>query len=93
MDSIHNRLKKMLLNENISISKFERIIGVGQNSVSTCLRRESSISHNVLQGICAHFPEYSIEWILTGKETSNKWAKNKIKYLLDKSNQELKNIS
>ena len=93
MDSIHNRLKKMLLNENISISKFERIIGVGQNSVSTCLRKESSISHNVLQGICAHFPEYSIEWILTGKETSNKWAKNKIKYLLDKSNQELKNIS
>jgi hypothetical protein len=28
MDSIHNRLKKMLLNENISISKFERIIGL-----------------------------------------------------------------
>ena len=93
MDSIHNRLKKMLLNENISISKFERIIGVGQNSVSTCLRRESSISHNVLQGICAHFPEYSIEWILIGKETSNSKAKNKIKDLLDKTNQELKNIS
>jgi len=93
MDSIHNRLKKMLLNENISISKFERIIGVGQNSVSTCLRRESSISHNVLQGICAHFPEYSIERILTGKETSNRKAKNKIKDLLDKTNQELKNIS
>ena len=93
MDSIHNRLKKMLLNENISISKFERIIGVGQNSVSTCLRRESSISHNVLQGICAHFPEYSIEWILTGKETINRKAKNKIKDLLEKTNQELKNIS
>lgn len=93
MDSIHNRLKKMLLNENISISKFERIIGVGQNSVSTCLRREPSISHNVLQGICAHFAEYSIEWILTGKETSNRKAKNKIKDLLDKTNQELKNIS
>ena len=93
MDSIHNRLKKMLLNENISISKFERIIGVGQNSVSTCLRRESSISHNVLQGICAHFPEYSIELILIGKETSNSKAKNKIQDLLDKTNQELKNIS
>lgn len=93
MYSIHDRLKKILLNENISISKFERIIGVGQNSVSTCLRRESSISHNVLQGICTHFPEYSIEWILTGKESSNKKAKNKIKDLLEKTNQELKNIS
>ena len=93
MYSIHDRLTKILLNENISISKFERIIGVGQNSVSTCLRRESSISHNVLQGICTHFPEYSIEWILTGKESSNKKAKNKIKDLLEKTNQELKNIS
>ena len=93
MYSIHDRLKKILLNENISISKFERIIGVGQNSVSTCLRRESSISHNVLQGICTHFPEYSIEWILTGKESSNKKAKNKIKGVLEKTNQELKNIS
>ena len=83
----------MLLNENISISKFERIIGVGQNSVSTFLRRESSIGHNVLQGICAHFREYSIEWILIGKETSNSKAKNKIQDLLDKTNQELKNIS
>jgi transcriptional regulator with XRE-family HTH domain len=92
-DSIHNRLKKILEKENISISKFERIIGVGQNSVSTCLRRESSISHNVLQGICLHFPDYSIEWILTGKETSNKEAKNKIKDLLDKIKQELKNVS
>jgi transcriptional regulator with XRE-family HTH domain len=92
-DSIHNRLKKIIEKENISISKFERIIGVGQNSVSTCLRRESSISHNVLQGICIHFPNYSIEWILTEKETSNREAKNKIKDLLDKIKQELKNVS
>ena len=45
--NIHDRLKKVIDDENISISKFERIIGVGQNSVSTCLRRESSIGHKM----------------------------------------------
>ena len=91
--TIHDRLKKIIEDENISISKFERIIGVGQNSVSTCLRRESSISHGVLQGICKYFPNQSIEWVLTGKDSSNKLAKDKIKDLLEKVNQELKNIS
>tara|TARA_Y200000002_G_C22661995_1_gene656181 strand:+ start:922 stop:1203 length:282 start_codon:yes stop_codon:yes gene_type:complete len=91
--NIHDRLKKVIDDENISISKFERIIGVVQNSVSTCLRRESSIVHNVLQGICKYFPNDSIEWILTGKESNNKMTKNKIKELLDKANHELENIS
>jgi transcriptional regulator with XRE-family HTH domain len=91
--NIHDRLKKLIEDENISISKFERIIGVGQNSVSTCLRRESSIGHAVLQGICKYFPNQSIEWVLTGKDSSNKLAKDKIKDLLEKTNQELKNIS
>lgn len=91
--TIHDRLKKIIEDENISISKFERIIGVGQNSVSTCLRRESSISHGVLQGICKCFPNQSIEWVLTGKDSSSKLAKDKIKDLLEKANQELENIS
>jgi len=65
--------------ENILVSKFERIIGVRKNSVSTCLRRESSIGHNVLQGLCKYFPNHSIEWILSGKESNNKMTKNKIK--------------
>lgn len=91
--TIHDRLRKIIEEENISISKFERIIGVGQNSVSTCLRRESSINHVVLQGICKHFPNQSIEWILTGKDSSNKLAKDKIKDLLKKTERELENIS
>ena len=91
--NIHDRLKKVIDDENISISKFERIIGVRKNFVYTCLRRESSIGHNVLQGICKYFPNHSIEWILTGKESNNKMTKNKIKELLDKANHELENIS
>jgi len=77
--NIHERLKMIIDDENILVSKFERIIGVRKNSVSTCLRRESSIGHNVLQGLCKYFPNHSIEWILSGKESNNKMTKNKIK--------------
>lgn len=69
--NIHDRLRKIIKEEGLSISKFERIIGVGQNSVSTCLRRESSISHQVLKGTKELFPHYSIEWLLTGEESKN----------------------
>ena len=91
--SIHHRLKKIIEDENISISKFERIIGVGKNSVSTCLRRESSINHIVLQGICKNFPYISVEWILTGKDSKNKQVIDRINALLEEIRTDLKNIS
>ncbi len=69
--NIHDRLRKIIKEEGLSISKFERVIGVGQNSVSTCLRRESSISHQVLKGTKEHFPHYSTEWLITGEESKN----------------------
>ena len=47
----------------------------------------------MLQGICKCFPNQSIEWVLTGKDSSNKLVKDKIKDLLEKANQELKKIS
>jgi hypothetical protein len=91
--NIHDRLKKIIEDENISISKFERIIGAGKNSVSTCLRRESSINHIVLQGICKNFPHISIEWILTGKDSKNKQVIDRINALLEEIRTDLKNIS
>lgn len=91
--NIHHRLKKIIEDENISISKFERIIGAGKNSVSTCLRRESSINHIVLQGIYKNFPHISIEWILTGRDSKNKQVIEKINALLEEIRTDLKNIS
>lgn len=68
---IHGRIKQIIEEKDLSISKFERIIGAGQNAVSTCLRRHSSVSHEVLIGIAKNFPEYSLDWILTGKNADN----------------------
>jgi len=79
---IHDRLRKLIKEEGVSISEFERIIGVGKNSVSTCLRRHSSISHEVLQGIAKKFPNYSMEWLITGKESKNNEAIRRLKKTL-----------
>ena len=46
---IHNRIEHIIDSERLSISAFERQIGVGRNSISTSLRKKSSISHEVIK--------------------------------------------
>lgn len=89
---IHKRLRQIIDEKKISISKFERTIGAGQNSISTCLRRESSVSHEVLCGIAKHFPEYSIDWLVTGKESNNKEIISQMKVKILELEQELNKI-
>lgn len=84
---------KSYLKKNLSISKFERIIGAGQNSVSTCLRRQSSVGHEVLIGVAKNFPEYSLDWLLTGKESSNKEIIERIKGQIREIEKEINKIN
>ena len=91
--TIHDRLRQILSEKNLSISKFERIIGAGQNSVSTCLRRQSSVGHEVLIGVAKNFSEYSLDWLLTGKESSNKEAIERIKGQIREIEKEINKIN
>lgn len=91
--TIHDRLRQILSEKNLSISKFERIIGAGQNSVSTCLRRQSSVGHEVLIGVAKNFPEYSLDWLLTGKESSNKEVIERIKGQIREIEKEINKIN
>ena len=68
MINIHNRIEYIIAKERMSIAAFERHIGVGRNSLSTSLRKKSSISHEVTTKIFEHFPDYSLEWILFGNK-------------------------
>lgn len=90
---IHDRLRQIIDEKDLSISKFERIIGAGQNAVSTCLRRQSSVSHEVLIGIARHFPEYSLDWLLTGKESGNEEVVSRMKDMIREMDQELNKIN
>jgi len=64
--TIHDRIGHIILKEMLSIAAFERHIGVGRNSLSTSLRKQSAISHEVIIKIFEHFPKYSLDWILFG---------------------------
>ena len=57
---IHNRIEHIIDSERLSISAFERQIGVGRNSISTSLRKKSSISHEVIKKFT--FPFLTILW-------------------------------
>ena len=68
MMNIHNRIEYIIFQEKLSIAAFERQIGVGRNSLSTSLRKQSAISHEVITKIFEHFPRNSIDWILFGNK-------------------------
>ena len=68
---IHNRIEHIIDSERLSISAFERKIGVGRNSISTSLRKKSSISHEVIKKIHVHFPNYSLDWIILGNDNES----------------------
>ena len=68
MMNIHDRIEYIILQEKLSIAAFERQIGVGRNSLSTSLRKQSEISHEVIIKIFEHFPRYSLDWIFFGNK-------------------------
>ena len=68
MMNIHDRIEYIILQEKLSIAAFERQIGVGRNSLSTSLRKQSVISHEVIIKIFEHFPRYSLDWIFFGNK-------------------------
>ena len=68
MMNIYDRIEYIILQEKLSIAAFERQIGVGQNSLSTSLRKQSVISHEVIIKIFEHFPRYSLDWIFFGNK-------------------------
>lgn len=70
--TIHERILEIIKKEGLSITVFEKEIGVNQNSLSASLRRESSISHEVIAKISKRFPNYSLNWLVLGKHQSPK---------------------
>ena len=66
--NIHNRIEYIILQEKLSIAAFERQIGVGRNSLSTLLRKQSVIFHEVIIKIFEHFPRYSLKWMFFGNK-------------------------
>jgi transcriptional regulator with XRE-family HTH domain len=86
---IFKRLRIIINEQDISISRFEKEIGVVNNTISTILRKESGISHIILGKIKNRYPQYSICWLVAGEENNDnskmiQQIKCEINALLDK---------
>lgn len=61
------RIKIFATMSNLKIAKFERMIGVNQNTIQTAIKRNSNMSDETLSKIIVKFPNLNINWVLTGK--------------------------
>ena len=86
---IFKRLRTIINEQDVSVSRFEKEIVVGTNTISTILRKESGISHIILGKIKNRYPQYSICWLVAGEENNDnskmiQQIKCEINALLDK---------
>ena len=60
------RIKKIIDNEHLSIRGFEKKISTSVGVINKALRKKTDISASVLVKIAEYFPQYSLEWLITG---------------------------
>lgn len=64
---MQDRIKQILINEQLSSSKFADRIGVQRSSVSHILSGRNNPSMDFIQKILSSFPNINADWLLTGK--------------------------
>ncbi|MDD2636799.1 MAG: hypothetical protein PHW82_15005 [Bacteroidales bacterium] len=61
------RIKQIIDCEGVSISSFERIISASNGLIGKAIRNNSDIQSKWINSILENFPQYSAEWLVTGK--------------------------
>ena len=67
MSKILTRIQAIAANEGIAIGALERTIGAGKGVLSRAINNGTDIQSKWLQIIVDNYPQYSAEWLLTGK--------------------------
>lgn len=67
MGNISDRVRKIIDNEGLSISQFERIIGSSKGTISKAILNGTDLQARWLSAIISQFPHYNALWILTGE--------------------------
>lgn len=65
-DFLH-RIGDIITNEGITIGMMERVIGASKGVLSRALSNGTDIQSKWLLAIVDNYPQYSAEWLLTGK--------------------------
>ena len=68
MSKILTRIQAIAINEGITIGALERSIGASKGVLSRAINNGTDIQSKWLQILVDNYPQYSTEWLLTGKE-------------------------
>lgn len=66
MTNILKRIAHLAVNENITITELERIIGASKGVLSRALKNNTDIQAKWIAEIVDNYPLYNAEWLLTG---------------------------
>lgn len=67
MANILSRIQEIALKEGITIGAMERIIGASKGVLSRAINNGTDIQSKWLQKVVENFPQYSADWLLSGK--------------------------
>lgn len=65
-NQVNERIRKLMKNENLSQKKFCEILEISWGTLNTTFKRDSNPGTEILIKISNKFPQYSINWLLTG---------------------------
>lgn len=71
-----DRVRLIIKSEELSVSSFEKKIGLSNNSIQQALKRSTNLKDETLNNILNSFPDISAEWLLTGKGSMRKSKMN-----------------
>lgn len=61
------RVKKFIDYQEMSISAFEKAVGLSNNSIQIAIKRNANLKDETLNSILNKYPEIDARWLLTGK--------------------------
>ncbi|MCD9574255.1 hypothetical protein [Flavobacterium soyae] len=64
MSVVLENIRHLIVNEGISVSKLEQIIGASQGVLSRAMSNNSDIQLKWILKLVENYPEYSCEWLL-----------------------------
>ena len=67
MGNILARIQELASNEGITIGALERVIGASKGVLSRAINNGTDIQSKWLQIIVENYPQYSADWLLSGK--------------------------
>jgi phage repressor protein C with HTH and peptisase S24 domain len=67
MINILEVFKKVSINEGVTITKLEQIIGASKGVLSRAITNNTDIQSKWLLSLVENYPHYNSEWLLTGK--------------------------